>query len=189
MKIRITPGALLLLCVMLFTKNAFFWATLLAALLHECSHLLAARLLGIRLRLLELDIPGARLLPRGTLPSYAAEGCLAAAGPLASLLLAFSVYPQNGAFFAALFTASLSQGIFNLLPVGDFDGGRLLAAILTPILGENITRRIRLCTSYFSLFFLFSLSAALLLRYGENLSLAVLCASLFTRIFLLSENG
>ena len=188
MKIRITPGAALLLGVMLFTRDSLFFGTLLAALVHECGHLLAARVLGVRLRLLELDIPGARLLPAGALPSYAAEGWLAAAGPMASFLLAFCIYPLDGVFFGTLFASTLSLGLFNLLPVGDFDGGRVLAALLAPRLGQQTAGRICLVSSYLSLFFLFSLSATLLLRYGENLSLAVLCASLFTRIFLLAQN-
>lgn len=187
MKIRITPGALLLFAVMLFTGDILFWATLLAATIHECGHLLAARLLGVRLRLLELDIPGARILPVGALPSYFAEGWLAAAGPLASFLLAALVYPLDGAFFAAVFAATLSLGLFNLLPVGEFDGGRIFAAVLSPLLGEKNATRTRLIASYLSIFFLFSLSATLLLRFGENLSLAVLCASLFARIFLFDE--
>ena len=187
MKIRITPGALLLLFVMLFTGDVLFPATMLAAAWHECGHLLAARLLGVRLRLLELDIPGARLFPAGPLPSYAAEGWLAAAGPAASFLLALLIYPLNGSFFAALLAATLSLGLFNLLPVSGFDGGRMLGAILTPLLGERAGTQVTRNATYLSIFFLFSLSATLLLRYGENLSLAVLCASLFTRIFLLEE--
>ncbi len=187
MKIRITPGALLLLAVMLFTGNHLFWATLVAAAAHECGHLLAAHALGVRLRLLELDIPGARLLLAGPLPSYAAEGWLAVAGPAASFLLALLIFPLNGAFFSAVFTATLSLGIFNLLPVGDFDGGRVFAAIVTPLLGESMAERARLAASYLSVFLLFSLSATLLLRYGENLSLAVLSASLFARIFLFED--
>ena len=187
MKIRITPGALLLLGVMLFTGDSIFFATLLAAALHECGHLLAARVLGIRLRLLELDIPGARLTLAGALPSYAAEGWLAAAGPFASFLLAFCISPLNGAFFNALFASTLSLGLFNLLPVADFDGGRVLAALLAPRLGQQVTNTVCLTASYLSIFFLFSLSATLLLRFGENLSLAVLCASLFARIFLFEQ--
>ena len=187
MKIRITPGALLLLLVMLFTGNTLFWATLVAAAVHECGHLLAAYALGIRLRLLELDIPGARLHLSGPLPSYAAERWLAVAGPVASFLLAFLVYPLHGAFFTALFSTTLALGLFNLLPVGDFDGGRVFAATVTPLLGEKAGGHACLTASYLSLFFLFSLSATLLLRYGENLSLAVLSASLFARIFLFEE--
>ncbi len=188
MKIRITPGALLLLCVMLFTQDMLFPATLLAAAWHECGHLLAARALGVRLRLLELDIPGARLFPLGPLPSYAAEGWLAAAGPAASFLLAALLLPLQGEFFAAVLASTLSLGLFNLLPVSGFDGGRVLGAVVTPLFGERAgTQSVRIA-SYLSIFFLFSLSASLLLRYGENLSLAVLCTSLFTRIFLFEES-
>ena len=189
MRIRITPGAFLLLAVMLFTGNTLFWATLLAAAVHECGHLLAARLLGVRLHLLELDIPGARLLPAGALPSYAAEGWLAAAGPAASFLRAAFIYPLNGSFFTLTLAATLSQGLFNLLPVEGFDGGRIFSALITPLTGECIAARIRLSVSYLCIFFLFSLSATLLLRYGENLSLAVLSASLFARIFLFEESS
>ena len=187
MRIRITPGAFLLLCAMLFTGDMLFPATLLAAAWHECGHLLAARALGVRLRLLELDIPGARLFPAGALPSYAAQGCLAVAGPASSFLLAALVYPLNGSFFSALFAATLSLGFFNLLPVDGFDGGHMLEALLKPFLGERTGRRVLLSASYLSVFFLFSLSATCLLRYGENLSLTVLCASLFARIFLFEE--
>ena len=189
MRIRITPGALLLLGVMLVTRDVLFPATLLAATWHECGHLLAARLLGVRLRLLELDIPGARLFPAGPLPSYAAEGWLAVAGPAASFLLAALIYPLNGSFFTALLAATLSLGFFNLLPIGSFDGGRILGAVLAPLTSEHVGARVVHVASYLSLFFLFSLSATCLLRYGENLSLGVLCASLFVRIFLPDEGA
>ena len=185
MRIRITPGALLLLAVMLFTGDTLFCATLLAAAVHECGHLLAAYALGIRLRLLELDIPGARLVPQGPLPSYAAEGWLAAAGPLASFLLAAFIFRLKSEFFAALLAATLSQGLFNLLPVSGFDGGRIFTALTAPFCSERTAARTRLTASYLSVFFLFSLCATLLLRYGESMLLAVLCASLFARLFLL----
>ena len=184
MKIRITPGALLLLFVMLITRDLLFCATLIAAAVHECGHLLAARRLGIKLRLLELDLPGARLFPAGAIPSYRAEGILAAAGPAASLALAAFLYPLRYELAAAITAAALSQGLFNLLPVSGFDGGRILCATLAPLLGERLTARILWGSSYLCVFFLFSFSATLLLRHGGSLSLTVLSASLFTRIFL-----
>ena len=187
MKIRITPGALLLLCVMAFSGSSLFLASLLAAAVHECGHLLAARLLGIRLRLLELDIPGARLVPASLLPSYRAEGMLAAAGPFASLLLALLLLPFPGELALATRTATLSLALFNLLPVIGFDGGRVLHACIAPLAGERIAERILCVTCYLSLLLLFSLSACLVLRYGQNLTLAVLSASLFARLFLSQE--
>ena len=189
MKLRITPGAALLLFVMALTGSPLLSATLSAALLHECGHLLAARLLGVRLKLLELDIPGARLVPMGTLPSYRAEGLLAAAGPTASLLLALLTLPCSGAFALHLRTATLSLALFNLLPIFGFDGGRVLLCLLVTRLSEQAARRVLAVTSYLSLLLLFSLSSCLLLRFGENLSLAVLSASLFARLFLLEPGS
>ncbi|MBE6702348.1 MAG: hypothetical protein E7585_02930 [Ruminococcaceae bacterium] len=182
MKIRMTPGAILLVLVLLFNKSSSFPATVLAATLHECGHLLAAKLLKIKLIRLELDLMGAKLYPAAQLPSYMAEGLLAAAGPAASLLLA--LVPPRSAFWATVHAATLSFALFNLLPIEGFDGGRMLHALLAAKKGEALAHRVLFVTSYLSLLHLFSLSACLLLRYGENATLAVLAASLFARLFL-----
>ena len=185
MRIRITPGAILLFLVMLLTKDQLFFAGVLAAAVHECGHLLAAWALGIRLQLLELDVGGARILPAGQLPSYRAEGLLAGAGPVASLLLAF-IIPLNGAgFFLLLRSSTLSLALFNLLPITGFDGGRVLCALLSPRLGVGRAKALCDVCSYFSLLLLFSLFACLVLRYGESMLLGMLCAMLFARLFLL----
>lgn len=184
MKIRITPGAMLLLAVLAFDKSTVFAASVLAAALHECGHLLAARLLHIPLRLMELDLMGAKLYPASAIPSYRAEGLLAAAGPLCSILLAVPFLTTRIPFFVALRTATLSFALFNLLPIEGFDGGRVLFSLFAYRFGENSARRILFASSYLSLLFLFALASCLLLRYGEDATLAVLSASLFARLFL-----
>ena len=184
MKIRITPGAVLLLAVLALDKSTVFAASVLAAAFHECGHLLAARLLHIPLRLLELDLMGAKLYPVQGIPSYRAEALLAAAGPLCSILLAMPLLTARFPFLIALRTATLSFALFNLLPIEGFDGGRVLGALCACHLGEGIARRVLLASSYLSLLLLFSIAACLLLRYGEDATLAVLSASLFARLFL-----
>lgn len=184
MKIRITPGAVLLFAVLAFDKSTVFAASLLAAALHECGHLLAARLLHIPLRLLELDLMGAKLYPANTIPSYRAEAILAASGPLSSILLAVPFLCTRIPFFVALRTATLSFALFNLLPIEGFDGGRVLHSLCACRFGEGCARRVLFASSYLSLLFLFALAACLLLRYGEDATLAVLSASLFARLFL-----
>lgn len=187
MKIRITPGAILLLFVTALTEGILFPAALLAGTVHECAHFLAAKALGVRLRLLELDVAGARFIPAGALPSYRAEGLLAAAGPAASLLLALLALPHGGAFASAVCTVTLSLAFFNLLPIKGFDGGRVLDAFLSHFFDDRRAARVLSATSYLSLLFLFALSSCVLLRYGQNLTLAVLSASLFARLFLTGE--
>ena len=184
MKIRITHGAVLLLAVLAFDKSTVFAASVLAAALHECGHLLAARLLHIPLRLLELDLMGARLYPASAIPSYRAEALLAAAGPLCSILLAMPFLCTRIPFFVALRTATLSFALFNLLPIDGFDGGRMLFSLFACRFGENGARRVLFASSYLSLLFLFALASCLLLRYGEDATLSVLSASLFAKLFL-----
>ncbi|MBQ3483447.1 MAG: M50 family metallopeptidase [Clostridia bacterium] len=187
MRIRITPGAFLLVFVIALTHSALLPAFLFAAAIHECGHILAARVLGIRLRALELDLMGARLYPAAPLPSYRAEAVLAAAGPAASLLLALFLLPHGTPFARLSLTATAAFALFNLLPIAGFDGGRILSATLCARLGARAADRIQGACSYLTLLFLFALSSCCLLRYGQNLALAVLCASLFARTFLQQE--
>lgn len=184
MKIHITPGAVLMLAVLAAGRSVLFPATLLAAAFHEVGHLTAARLLGIRLRLLELDLFGAKLYPAGGIPSYRAEGLLAAAGPAASLLLWGLMLPFGGAFAECLRLATLSFALFNLMPISGFDGGRILSAFLAASWGASAAARVLEISSYLALLFLFSLSACMLLCYGQQLALGVLSASLFAEVFL-----
>ncbi|MBQ3064141.1 MAG: M50 family metallopeptidase [Clostridia bacterium] len=184
MKIKIAPGTLLLTLLLALQNDVMLPTTLLAALFHELGHLLAARLLHIRIARLEIDLLGAKLYPAGLLPSFGAEFCLAVAGPLASLLLPLCLYRVSGKFAAALSLASLSLALFNLLPIGEFDGGRMLHATLSAHLADGVAHRVLSVTTYLSLLFLFCLSSCLLLRYGQNLSLAVLSATLFAKFFL-----
>jgi stage IV sporulation protein FB len=184
MKIRITPGAILMLAVLFADRNSLLPATLLASLFHELGHIVAARLLGIRLRLLELDLFGARLFPAGSFPSYRAEGLLALAGPLASIVLWGIFLTVSGDFSECLRFATLSLALFNLTPLAGFDGGRMLFAFLASLFGTEAAARVVEISSYLSLLFLFSLSSCMLLRYGQQLTLAVLSASLFAEVFL-----
>ena len=99
-------------------------AMAVAAGIHELAHILALRLLGVR-------IYGIRFFARGiyleTGQMTLVEECVcAAAGPVGSfaLLLLIRVFPE-----AAIL--GLGQGMFNLIPIYPFDGGRVLRALLS----------------------------------------------------------
>ena len=107
---------------------------LLAALLHECGHVAAwlamtkrLPVLSFSLRGIGLDTSAARLSRRQTF-------LLALAGPLTNLLMCAAALGRMqmaasywGYFFAA---ANLATGLFNLLPLGDLDGRRMLQSVL-----------------------------------------------------------
>ncbi len=109
----------------------------------------AIRLLGGQVAGFHLTGVGAVLCPRrARLFSYREEGLVALAGPAASLLLALLAAAwgrQGGGENAYLLTGlSLALGLFNLLPAGPLDGGRILRAFLShrvgPDAGERVSR-------------------------------------------------
>lgn len=168
--------------------GGMLWATLLAATLHECGHLLAARLMKIPIRGIRLDFLGARIDVGAAVLSYGQEWLLAATGPLFSLLLAILVAPLWGAslFFRALSAASLLLGILNLLPVRSFDGGRMLECFLCQRVGVTVGERIMQGVTLASLFLLWAMAVYLLFHTGGGFSLFCFSVSLLARFL---ENG
>jgi stage IV sporulation protein FB len=187
MKIRISPAALLLFFTLWRESPVGFAATLTAMLFHEAGHLLAASALGLPLKTLAFDLFGAKIEPALPLSSYRTEILLAAAGPVFSLLLALLCRPVGSTFAKTLAFTSQSFLLFNCLPIAGFDGGRILEATLSFLGGPHVAAKVLPVLTYLCLLLLFSLSACMLLRFGEQLSLAVLSASLFAKLLLTEE--
>ena len=185
---RLSLPTLLLAAVALSDHSFVGVLTLLAALLHECGHLLAARWLGIPIRGLRADSLGVRLEVGGSLLSYGEEWLLCAAGPLASLLCAAAVAPlwriwEAPRIFSA---ASLVLGLLNLLPISDFDGGRMLRVLFAYTFGPSVARRVLAVTSAFCWFLVWAIAVYFLLLAGNGLSLFCFSVSLLWRFF---DNG
>jgi len=110
-------------------------AALCAASLHELGHLAAIRAAGGRVKRLRLSAVGAELRLDGTL-GYGAELLCALAGPAVNLLLAFVAARIGATMFAGM---SLVLGLFNLLPIGTLDGGRILRCLTGLLFGPMYT--------------------------------------------------
>lgn len=107
----------------LFLPLSWLLGAVLAALIHELCHFLAARFLGIRCRQLAVGTGG--MVMHMEEMTRREEFWVALAGPLGSLSLAATLhcYPQ-------LAVCGLVQGLYNLLPVYPLDGGRILVCLL-----------------------------------------------------------
>ena len=188
MKIRIGFFAVMLGLSLVLTHSHFALAAFLAALLHEFGHILAARLCGIPLYECKIGLFGAGLFPEEALFSYGREIILCAAGPLTNLLFALLgllyISGNPSAFLEYFVFSSFAFGLLNLLPIRDFDGGRVLQALLALRFSPTTVERTIWLLSFFCILFLWSISVYLLLRASSSLSLFVFSLSLFCRIFI-----
>lgn len=187
LKIKLTFSGALMLLALFLTRSYLSLAAILAAAIHELGHIIAARICKISLGELKLGIFGAALTPKTMLCSYKKEIALCLAGPLVNLLSAILLYPllkSNNGFGSLFIGASLFLGILNLLPIHEFDGGRILFCILSSRLSlKSATRAIKI-TSFILIFSLWSLSVYLLLKLSSSVSLFIFSLSLFAKIFL-----
>ncbi len=185
MKIKITFfGGVMLVCLVL-TRSYLSLAALVAAALHELGHIYAARLCGIELGELKLDIFGAALRAPLGVCSYGSEILLAAAGPAVNLLIFGAVQLLGGRpWWLELFgSASLTLGVLNLMPIRDLDGGRIVYCLIARRGSEAAARRAVGLLSGVLICGMWMLSVYLLLRAGVSLSLFVFSISLFCRLF------
>ncbi len=188
MKIRVGFFAIMLMLSLLLSHSLFSLAAFFAALCHELGHFFAARLCKIKFKECKIGLFGAGLLPDEALFSYRHEISLCAAGPLSNLFLLIFLYPFYQKFptefLRYLLFSSLAFGVMNLLPIRDFDGGRILSVILSQHFSPRTVSLLLSCLSFIFIFFLWSLSVYFLLRFSASLSLFIFSISLFLRIFI-----
>lgn len=118
-----------------------------AVLLHEASHVLVAKALGLRVGRVVLQLLGAvsEVLDEPQTPGR--EFCVAAAGPLTSVFLAGvaavigAQLPEHSVGWLLADGSATINGLvaaFNLLPGMPLDGGRLLRAVLWHLTGDKL---------------------------------------------------
>lgn len=184
-------GAVIIVSLFL-THSYLSLAAILAAAIHELAHILTARALGVKLSYLRLDIFGAAIGISGEISSYRKEAAIALAGPLVNLISTLLLFPclrASQEFLSLFVSASLFLGILNLLPIKEFDGGRVLFCTLASLFSLRNAQRILCTLSFICIFALWTLSVYLLLRLGASLSLFVFSCALFCKTFLGEEKS
>ena len=120
-------------------------AVLLPVLVHELGHILALRLLGLRICHFRVEMKGLCIGYRGYAGALG-HTMAAAAGPAFGLFYALGASLLAGrhqsSWLELTAGVSLLLSVFNLLPALPLDGGRILYHILSALLGENQAERV-----------------------------------------------
>ena len=146
------------------------------AALHEAGHLLAMALCGARPSRICLTAAGMRIeRPPALTLAFAQEIAIAFAGPAVSLLLAgvFALLARVIPLHSDLYLLNLGFGLFNLLPVRQLDGGRMLYFLLCRRFPERAASRAVLASSLLCLFAAAAGASFICLRQGVSLPLLV----------------
>ena len=164
-------------------------AVLLPVILHELGHILALRLLGLRICRFRIELKGLCMEYRGYAGGLG-HALAAAAGPALGLLYALAaslLAVQYGNPWLELTAGvSLLLSAFNLLPALPLDGGRILYHLSAALFGERVAARVTDITSLVVGTTLLVLGAYLMFRgFGLALELAAVWLLLSTGLRVL----
>lgn len=191
-KIKISPISVLWITFLIASETSYLLPTVIAVALHELGHIIAARILKIRISSLEITILGARMETVGEI-SYKKEFLFALGGPLfGALTFAVcyplrslpNVFPPLSDFFLFLSLISLALALFNLIPLPSLDGSRLIKCLLKHLLPLDTAERIMRIIGFFSLFTLWLFSAYLVIKTSGGLEMLIFCAIFFAKSFI-----
>jgi stage IV sporulation protein FB len=173
-RLKVSGAALITLAAAYFFDAGIIFAAVFAAVVHEAGHLTALKLLGRKITELKLELCGLSMRCEEPM-SYLDEIITAAAGPLASLLLAMTA-SLTGRLFEwqdayVISGVSFLFCIFNALPVIPLDGGRIIMAAAALTLGIEKAERLVCIMSCVVIFVLLIAGTILLLTTKSNFSL------------------
>lgn len=185
-KVNINPITIGVWAFFVFADGSIYaLLVVLAALLHECAHLLAIRRRGAAIDKLHIHPFGVNISLRDSRRlTYPDEIIIALSGPMGSLLLGlltaafyFLFLPNRAVLFFA--AANLAVFALNMLPIECLDGGRMLKnALLLEFLPDTVARVLRIAT-FAALIPLTVLGVCMLAKSGYNFSVLLLSLYLF----------
>ncbi len=148
-EVRLSIGVLPLFAALIVAGEGRALAvSALSLLLHELSHLIAAKNLGFSVRRVGLYPFGAVLHLDPCCAKTQSEWIVALSGPVASLVIASCgrmlahLLPSLASGTETFIRANAAIALLNLLPAYPLDGGRVAKALLCRATGERTARRI-----------------------------------------------
>lgn len=164
--------------VLFLNKGILTLYLALPVIIHESGHLLAMACCGIKLDAVRFTAISVNIRRRDSrVQSYPKEVAVLLGGVAANLLFALGVYLFSFQSLRAMFliAVNLAVAIFNILPIGDLDGGMLCRLLCDHFFSPRLALHISRGVSFFVLTPLFALSILLMIRGGGNFTLLLTC--------------
>jgi len=160
-------------------RQVLLWYIVLPIVVHELGHLLAIAFCRAGLREIHLTPVSIRIVTRAVTHSYRKELIIAGAGIAANLILALwlRLFAFQSLRTMLMIVSNLAVAAFNLLPVGNLDGGKLAGLFFARYLEPRAAHTAGAALSFIVLLPLSCMAGLVLLR-GENFTLAAICVYL-----------
>ena len=167
--------AVVLLFVLL-DAEVLAWYIALPVILHEFGHLIAMALCRVRVQAVEFT-PFSISIKRQEMLAPGGELVVQLGGVLANCAAALVLYT---CFFQSMRTmfliaANLAVALFNLLPIGNLDGGTVCKLLCRRFFSPDTARRVSRLVSFAVLTPLFAAAIFLILSGSGNFTLLVSC--------------
>ena len=151
---------------------------LLPVAVHELGHLLVMAVCGVKIKAVRFT-PCSLSIQRkgGRLFSLGRELCVQLAGIAANLILALGLYLFAFQSMRVMFliSSNLAVAAFNLLPIGNLDGGAVVKGVSAHFFLPDFARRVSRAVSFVVLIPLFAAAIFLLLIKTTNFTLLAMC--------------
>lgn len=173
------PELFLLSLSFILGDGEIYAAILLAAVIHELGHVIAATVLGIKLRLCRTGPVGISLKYDFSAVSHLREAAVCLAGPLLGAVCFICCYRST----SYLANASAALSLLNLLPISYLDGGCILSALLSSFLSPVAVWNVCRALSVLFTVVLWCSAVYVMLRSGGDISVITVSVYLLYQLF------
>ena len=146
---------------------------IIALIYHECGHLLAAAIMSIPVRSINVSSVGGAITFDFSEVGYIKEALVHICGPFFGIMSGVLAYWHFGSEAYSFTGISITLAAVNLLPVSDFDGGGIVRCLLSLFFSPDLVWKICRILSVISILVLWSGILWIEFRAGWNLGLIV----------------
>lgn len=180
----------MLIFIVLLDFSPFIFIIMAAAVIHECGHLIAMRICGVKTERITLYPFGLDIRTLSHAKSYRQEILIKSAGIIVNIAAVIISVPFIENIYISFFAVSnfLLVGV-NIMPVKSLDGGGILENLLLMYVEPAKVNRIMKTVSFIFIVILWILASYTLFYTNYNFSLFAMCMYLFASIFIMPDEN